>query len=247
MIFSPSAGQLAVLSGQRVWLMDTETGAELASIELGEMHSDLAFSADSQLFLGGDSGTLRNLYADRTGNWHLRNVWQGPQPIRNLDIAPTRQQIVLVDALNQVRLLDPHDGRIGSEILELPGSASDVTFSPNESRVLFKTGRWIHRALVSPTGLIWTDTVRAPKSMNGSRIAFNQRPTSAAGGDDRAGDQSGDRILILATDTGLAELTEIRFSYSEGPAMFGSKAVLLGEWTEKLRGPVFNAFVREGF
>jgi len=247
MIFSPSADQLAVLSGQRVWLMDTETGAELASIELGEMHSDLAFSADSQLFLGGDSGTLRSLYADRTGNWHLRNVWQGPQPIRNLDIAPTRQQIVLVDALNQVRLLDPRDGRISSEILELPGSASDVIFSPNESRVLFKTGRWIHRALVSPTGLIWTDTVRAPKSMNGSRIAFNQRPTSAAGGDDRAADQSGDRILILATDTGLAELTEIRFSYSEGPAMFGSKAALLGEWTEKLRGPAFNAFVREGF
>lgn len=247
MAFSPSASQLAVLSGQRVWLMDTETGVELASIELGEAHSDLAFSADSRLFLGGDSGTLRSLYTDPTGNWHLRNVWQGPQAIRNLVIAPTRQQIVLVDELNQVRLLDPRHGRVSSEILVLPGAASDVTFSPNESRVLFKTGRWIHRALISPTGLIWTDTVRAPKSMHGSRMVFNQRPTTLAGTEGQAGDGAGDRILILATDTGRVELAEIRFSYAEGPALFGSKASLLGEWTEKLRGPAVSAFVREGF
>jgi WD40 repeat protein len=144
MEFSPSARQLAVLSGQRVWLMDAETGTELTSIELGETHSDLSFFADGQLYLGGDSGTLRNLYADPTGNWHLRNVWQGPQAIRNLDIAPTRQQIVLVDDLNQVRLLNPSDGRVSSEILHLPETATDVAFSPNESRVLFRTGRWIH-------------------------------------------------------------------------------------------------------
>jgi WD40 repeat protein len=244
--FSPSARQLAVLSGQRVWLMDTETGAELASIELGELHSDLSFFADGQLYLGGDSGTLRNLYADPTGNWHLRNVWQGPQGIRNLDVAAARQQIVLVDALHQVRLLDPRDGRISSETLQLPGSATDVVFSPNESRVLFRTGRWIHRALVSPTGLIWTDTARAPKSINGARMVFNQRSEDASG-PAAAGDQSGDRVLILAMDNGLAELKEVRFDYSDGPALFGNRNSLLSEWTAKLEGLSVSAFVREGF
>jgi WD40 repeat protein len=247
MELSPSASQLAVLSGQRVWLMDTETGTELASIDLGETHSDLAFSADGQLFLAGNSGTLRNLYADPTGNWHLRNVWQGRQAIRNLAIGPTRHQIVLVDDRNQVRLLDPRDGRIGTEILQLPDIVTDVSFSPNESRVLFRTGRWIHRALVSPTGLIWTDTVRAPKALHGSRMVFKQHTPATASRDAVVGDQSGDRVLILATDTGVARLTEIRFSYSEGPALFGSKPDLLSEWTEKLRGASVNAFVREGF
>ena len=80
---------------------------------------------------------------------------------------------------------------------------------------------------------------------------FNYIPRSVGnkGADDAsaAGDQSGDRILILATDTGVAELAEIRFSYSDGPALFGSKTNLLSEWTEKLRGTVVNAFVREGF
>ena len=182
MAFSPSARQLAVLSGQRVWVMDTESGSELASIDLGETHADLAFAADNQLYLGGASGALHNLYADRIGNWHLRNVWQGPSGIRNLEIAATRQQIVIVDDLHQVRLLDPRDGRVSSNSLELPASVTDVAFSPNESRVLFRTGRWIHRALVSPTGLIWTDTIRAPKAMHGSQMVFwpGSRPGSNA-------------------------------------------------------------------
>jgi WD40 repeat protein len=245
-IFSPSASQLAVLGGQRVWLMDAETGMELANVDLGEVHSDLAFLDDGQLFLTGSSGTLRNFYADRTGNWHLRTAWSSSEPIRNLDIAPTRQQIVLVDERNQVTLLDPRDGRVGSDILSLPEKVDEVEFSPNESRVLFKTGRWIHRAIVAPTGLIWTDTVRAPKSMQGSRMVFNQRPEGAAG-QTQAADQSGDRVFILTNDTGSAELAEIRFSYSDGPAMFGSKASLLREWNEKLHGSATNAFVREGF
>jgi WD40 repeat protein len=247
MVFSPSAGQLAVLGGQRVWLMDTETGAELANVDLGEIHSDLAFLADGQLFLGGLSGTLRNLNADRTGNWHLRNVWSGSQAIRNLDIAPNRHQIVLVDQLNQVRLLDPRDGRIGSDILELPAPVDDLAFSPNESRVLFKTGRWIHRAIVAPTGLIWTDTVRAPKSLRGSHMVFDARPQGSSSRENRADEQSGGRILILATDTGLVKLAEVRFSYSDGPALFGSKTSLLNDWTEKLQGSAVNAFDREGF
>ena len=144
-------------------------------------------------------------------------------------------------------MLDPGDGRIGADILQLPDRVSDVTFSPNESRVLLKTGRWIHRALVTPTGLIWTDTVRAPKAMNGSKMAFGSTRGPVSDPARRTSDQSGDRVLLLANDTGVTELAEIRFGYTEGPALFGSRSDLLRDWSEKLRGAETSAFVREGF
>ena len=244
MAFSPSANELALLGGQRVWLMNTETGAEITSIDLGEIHSDIAFAADGQLFLGGESGTLRNLYSDRTGNWHLRTLWQGPAAIRHLAVAESRRQIVLVDAMSRVMLLDPASGSVSTDVLRLPSMVDDVAFSPNESRVLFHTGRWVHRAVVTPTGLLWTDSVRAPQALNGSRMAFDVTPDPGSG---RGTNPSGDRVLILARDTGVTELTELRFSYSDGPALFGSRPALLNTWADRLRGTETSGFVREGF
>ncbi|MDH3439650.1 MAG: hypothetical protein OEM63_02770, partial [Gammaproteobacteria bacterium] len=240
---SASGAQLAVLGGQRIWLMDTETGGELASVDLGEMHNDIAFAADASVYLGSESGVLRNLYADRTGNWHLRNVWQGTDAIRHVEIASSRQQIVLVNSRNEVMLLDPSDGRVSTETLTLPSRVDEVAFSPNESRILFRSGRWIHRALVTPTGLVWTDSARAPKALNGSGMAFETADTPGSG---RRPNLSGDRVLLLARDTGVTELAEIRFSYSEGPALFGSRNALLREWTERLNGPAPATFIRQG-
>jgi hypothetical protein len=244
MVFSPSAKQLAVLGGQRVWMMNTETGVETASVDLGELHSDIAFMTDDELFLGGESGTLRSLYADRTGNWHLRNVWQGAAAIRLLEVAAGRKQIVLVNSLNEARLLDPADGRVSTDVLQLPATVTDVAFSPNESRVLFRTGRWLHRTVITPAGLLWTDSMRAPKALSGSRMVFDvaNNPAGAAGGN-----LSGGRVLILARDTGVTELTELHFDYSDGPALFGGRFELFKGWTERLRGPAPSGFDREGF
>lgn len=237
--FSPTAKQLAVLSGQRVWLMNTESGEELASIELGELHADLAFAEDNQVFLAAESGFLRNLYSDRTGNWHLRNVWQGSRAIRHLEIAPVRQTMVLVDDQNKAYLLDPRNGEVGASVMSLPDDLRDISFSPNESRVLFRTGRWIHRALVSPVGLSWTDTIRSPKAVNGARIVFESS--------DSASSRAGDRVLLLTNATGQVELAELNFDYSDGPALFGTKPSLLGKWTDKLQRTESTDFVREGF
>lgn len=246
MAFSPSAQELAVLSGQRVWIMNAESGAVLADIDLGEQHSDLIFARDQQIYLGGESGTLRNLYADRTGNWHLRNVWQGDAAIRRLAVSPGRQQVVIVDEQNQATLLDPADGRVGAALLQLPDSVTDIAFSPSESRVLFKTARWVHRALVSPGGLIWTDAVRAPKALVGSGMVF-ETPDNLPRNESHISDAAGDRVLVLTRDTGLVELAELRFSYSDGPALVGTRMSLVNRWTEKLRGPAATGFVREGF
>ncbi len=246
MAFSPSGQQLAVLSGQGVWIMNTESGVLRADIALGDLHTALVFARDDQVYLGAESGMLQSMYADRTGNWHMRNVWQGTEAIRGIAVSAERQLLVIVDARNRARLLDPTDGRIDASILDLPDNVLDIAFSPSESRVIFRTARWIHRALVSPGGLIWTDAVRAPKALRGSRMVFDSR-IDASPGKGHITDPTGDRILILTRDTGFAELAELRFSYSAGPILFGNRTGLVAEWAEKLNGPAISGFVREGF
>jgi len=245
MAFSPSSAQLAILSGQRTWIMDVETGAVLADIELGELHAGLTFAADGQLYLGGDSGALRSLYADRTGNWHLRNVWQGSDAIRQIEFSAIRQQIVIVDGRNEARLLDISSGRIGSTVLQLPDTVTEIAFSRSEARVLFKTGLWIHQALVSPAGLVWADAIRAPKSLSGSRMAFDRQ--AIADKEALHGDYENDRVLVLTRDTGFAKIAEMHFDYDAGPALFGNRGGLIAEWTQKVRGETPIGFVREGF
>ncbi|MCH8072569.1 MAG: AAA-like domain-containing protein [Proteobacteria bacterium] len=245
MAFSPSSAQLAILSGQRTWIMDVETGAVLADIELGELHAGLTFAADGQLYLGGESGALRSLYADRTGNWHLRNVWQGSDAIRQIEFSAIRQQIVIVDGRNEARLLDISSGRIGSTVLQLPDTVTEIAFSRSEARVLFKTGLWIHQALVSPAGLVWADAIRAPKSLSGSRMAFDRQ--AIADKEALHGDYENDRVLVLTRDTGFAKIAEMHFDYDAGPALFGNRGGLIAEWTQKVRGETPIGFVREGF
>jgi len=245
MAFSPSSAQLAILSGQRTWIMDVETGAVLADIELGELHAGLTFAADDQLYLGSESGALRSLYADRTGNWHLRNVWQGSDAIRQIEFSVIRQQIVIVNGRNQARLIDIGSGHIGTTLLQLPDTVTEMAFSRSEARMLFKTGLWIHRALVLPAGLVWTDAVRAPKSLYGSRMALDRQVTA----DKKAlhGEYESDRVLVLTRDTGFAKIAEIHFDYDAGPALFGNRENLITEWTQKVRGETPIGFVREGF
>jgi WD40 repeat protein len=246
MAFSPSGQQIVMASGQRVWIMNTESGDLEADFELGDLATALVFAQDNQVYLGSESGALQSMYADRTGNWHVRNIWQGAYAVRALAVSTQRQLLVVVDEQNRARLLNPSDGGVGIATLDLPDSVSDIAFSPSESRVVFKTSRWIHRALVSPGGLIWTDAVRAPKALAGSRMVFDSAIGNAAT-DTHISDPTGDRILVLTRDTGYAEITELRFSYSAGPTLFGNRTGIVAEWAEKLNGPAISGFVREGF
>jgi WD40 repeat protein len=234
--FSPSGSRLAVLGGHRLWVIDTETGTVLADVELGEPHNGLAFAVDNQLYVGGESGTLRSLASDRTGSWNLRNVWQGAEPIRRLGISPNKQRLVIVDAQHVAQVLNIETGKIGVSALTLPDAVTDILFSPSESRVLFRTARWIHRAGVSPSGLIWLDAIRSPKALAGSRMVFDHRMQGDPDTVQPApvSDPFGDRVMMLTRDAGLPEVAELRFSYSTGAALFGNKDQLLSEWTAKL-------------
>jgi WD40 repeat protein len=247
MTFSPSSARLAILSGQRAWIMDVTTGAVLADIELGERHSSLTFAADDQLYLGSESGVLRGLYTDRTGNWHLRNVWQGTDAIRQIEVSVARQQIVIVNSRNEARLLDIRNGRVGNSLLQLPDPVTEIAFSRGDARALFKSGPWIHRALLTPDGLVWTDAIRAPKSLSGSRMAFDRGDLAASGDDKLHGTADSDRVLVLTRDMGFARIAELHFNYDDGPALFGNHHNLIAEWSRKVLGEKPIGFVREGF
>lgn len=235
--FSRSGRRLAILSGQSAWIMDVETGAVLVDIDLGEMHSDVAFVAEEQLYLAGESGTLRSLSVDRLGNWNLRSVWQGESPLRRIQMSVARQLLVLVDADNAARVFDIRNGGIGPQTLRLPGRIDDILFSPGDSRVLLRTSRWVHRASVSRAGLAWETAIRAPQALRGSRMAFDDRvETQGLQGiaNGRPAVSPGNHLLLLSRDAGFVELADLYISYSDGPLLFGSRDELLEEWRSKL-------------
>lgn len=234
--FSPDNGKLAVSGGRRVWVVDTATGQVLTEIDLGETHAAMSFANNDQIYLGGESGTLRLLAADRSGSWNVRNVWAGTSGLRRIAVSPTGMKLVLVNALNEARLLDLRSGRVSELTLAMPDVVSDILFNIGETRVLLRTPRWVHRAVISASGLVWMDAIRAPKAMPGSRMILDPsrnttRAKAATPGDEP---RDNDKLLILTRETGFAEMAELQFDYSDGPSLIGNREDLLEEWRAKL-------------
>jgi hypothetical protein len=178
---------------------------------------------------------LRVLTQDRSGSWNLRNVWQGTSGIRKMAISAKRQQLVLVNEINEAKSLDIRSGRVSAQALMMPDAISDIVFSADESRALLRTPRWVHRTTLAPDGLIWRDAIRAPKAMAGSSMVLDRGAVvSAAHGADN------DRVLVLTRESGFAEVAELQFNYSAGPALIGNRAELLAEWRQKLALPAGN-------
>ena len=230
--FSPSGQYLAALMGQRVRVISVESGETLADQELGEPHSDIAFGIDDRLFLAGESGTLRSLVIDRLGNWNLRSEWQGPYPLRRIRISPVRQLMILVDARNVVQIFDFARGTIGTARLDLPDTVSDVLFSRNESQVVLRTSRWVHRVDISRSGVHWRSAIRAPQAIAGSEMVFDSQ--RIAGQEPDGGSSVDGRALLLTRDGGFAKIAELDFRHTAGPVTFGSRQALLDEWQDKL-------------
>lgn len=236
MQFSPSGGLLAVLGSRRIWIMRVDSGEVMVDTELGESQADIAFAGENRVYLGGESGMLRVLATDRAGNWNLRNVWAGNAPLTRLAVSSQGQKLALVDATNTARLLNLQNGKIGAAELQLPDAARHVVFSPGESRVLFHTAGWIHRASVSMSGLTWLDSLRSPKPMSGSTLVFDVPIEQSDGGNPevRSADPLGNRVLLLTRDAGFAELSVVDFTFNTGPTVFGAHEQLLQDWRVKL-------------
>ena len=229
MQFSPSGSHLALLAGQRVAVIDIEQGRRIADMDLGEMYSGIAFAADTNLYLAGESGALRSLSADRTDSWNVRTVWQGERALRSVAVSTSKQHIIIVDDQNRVSLLNAREGRLGTSILQLPDAVKDIVFSPSEARVLLRTSRWVHRAGVYPSGLVWLDAIRAPKGLSGSEMVLDSGTEPDAGIDPLGGS-----VVLLSRDSGFAEIAELQFAPVAGPTVIGPRKQLLDEWRSKL-------------
>lgn len=223
MVFSPDSSLLGLLNDDRAWLLNANSGELIAQFELGETHAGITFATDSQLFLGGDSGSLRLIDRGVDEKWTLRQLWTGAAPIRWLEAAPLGDYLVVVDADNRASQFILSDGQIAEATLQLPSPVVDVSFSRN--RVLFRTSRWFHRASSSRIGLVWQDSTFGPTAIHGASVVSG-------------GPNAADRSYVPAVRNGFVELVELGFRDSSGPGLFGSRDELLGKWRPRLQSAV---------
>ena len=233
--FSEDARYLAVLGEQRVAIMDIETGLLQADLDLGELHTSMTFATDNQLILGAENGALRSLSRNRVGQWTLRDVYTGDQPIRMIDALRLRPLVAVAHADNTILLLDLQQGRLAPLSLQLPATARDLRFSPNGSALLVRTPGWIHRASVSPAGLNWSGAARVPNAMAQPDIVVDLVTTEA--GDVTGLDPQANRLLLLTPTAAFADVAAIDFESSTETPLFGTRSDLLRDWRERLGRP----------
>ncbi len=223
--FSPDNRLLAILAGQEIRIVDTETGAVDARLDSGDVQNDIVFGSGDSLFLAGADGSLRRVARDRLGDWALETVWQSSVGLSRLAIGPNRRMMVLADARNVVHVFDIERGTIGTARLDLPDAVSDLVFGRTNAQVVIRTPRWVHRAEVSFSGIHWRDAIRAPAGLPGTRLVVD-RSTAAAG--------AGNRAMLLTRQAGFVEVAELDFSYAGGNMVFGDRQQLIDEWRRKL-------------
>ena len=228
-LFSPDGSLIGVLNGNWVGIVDAETGDLLIEKELGETHSSIAFGPDNELFIGSESGVLSAISRDAAGDWSLQRRWQGHSAIRWLAASPRGRYLVLVDQANIAQLFNLTEGQTGVEELQLPAPVEEIAFSPAGSRVLFRTSRWIHRAGSSIKGLIWLDSLFAPKALTGARMVFGRAASAGA-----IANAAGSHLYLPVVRDGSVHLAHLRFDDSEGGGLFGNRESLLAEWRARL-------------
>jgi WD40 repeat protein len=225
--FEPGGERIAVLDAGSVRILGAGNGEQEARFDLGERHGSMSFADNGRLYIGSDSGALRAIGRDATGAWTMQMLWQGDSGIRWLQAAPRSRYLVLVDSSNVARQFDLEEGRIGDATLSLPSDVDEVAFTPGGLRVLFRTVNWVHLASSSGTGLIWLDSMLAPKALAGARMVFGDPQVDQAAA-------LGNRFYLPVAADGYPRLAELSFSAAHTQGLFGNKEQLLGEWQRRL-------------
>jgi WD40 repeat protein len=223
--FSPNAEYLGLVSESRVSVIDVSDGTMVAEYDSGSALSGLTFSAADQLYLGGEDGSLQLLSHRADSNWSLQQVWQGPARIRLLQASPKGDFLILVDQNNLASQFMLAEGRIGDSTLQLPSEVQEVVFDANASRAYFRSPRWVHRASLSTHGLIWTDALFIPRTLNGAGIIR---------GDGTPASRVTHRMYLPIAKNGYIEIIELGFGRSSSTGLFGNKDELLKEWRERI-------------
>lgn len=223
--FSPTGEYLGLLSASRVSVIDTRDGSIIAEYDSGSSFSGLAFAATDLLYLGDENGSLQLLSRGPDTSWNLQQVWQGSVGIRLLRASPRGNLLILIDQNNVASQFTLADGSIGEATLSLPSEVLDVAFDSSATRAYFRSPRWVHRASLSRSGLIWTDALFVPRALNGSGIVRGNGSIEF---------QSGQQMFLPVARNGFIEFVELGFESSTAAAVFGSKDELLAEWRNRI-------------
>ncbi len=222
---SPDALFVGVLNGNRVSVVDVADGRIVAVYDSGNTYSDLTFAGNDQLYLGDQNGTLQLLSRGNDNNWHMQQLWQGPEGIRSLRASPRGDSLILVDQSNLASQFFLPEGRIGVATLQLPSDVEEIVFDKNGSRAYVRTSRWVHIASSGKTGLTWINALFVPRTLRGAGIVHgNGVSTSGAGR----------RIFLPVARNGYVEFVELSFHRSGTTGLFGSKDELLQEWRDRI-------------
>lgn len=231
--FSPNAEYLGLLSGSRVSVLDTSDGTMVAEFDSGSAFTGLTFSAADQLYLGGEDGSLQLLSRSADSDWSIQQVWQGPEPIRLLSASPKGDFLILVGQSNLASQFMLAEGRIGDSTLQLPSEVQELVFDSNASRAYFRSSRWVHRASLTTNGLIWTDALFVPRTLNGAGIVR---------GDGTPGSRASQRMYLPISRNSYIEIVELGFGATAAPGLFGNKDELLREWRERISASPLEGF-----
>ena len=218
--FSESGSQLAVLSGNKLMLIDVLAASIVQEIDFLEPQNDLAFAGETKLYVAGANGSLQSLVRGGGGQWNATQVWNGGAAITHLAVSPDRELLVLADADNNVFQINLETSQLKPRSLSLPSRVLDLSFAPIGSRVLVRTQRWMHQASASPSGLIWSDAIFLPRVAGNANAAFNRS-------------EAGSFYLPVAVG-GRVRLERFTFSDRDGEGLFGNQADLLGLWSSRL-------------
>jgi hypothetical protein len=163
---------------------------------------------------------------DLNGAWSVRRLWQGDAPIRWLEASPSGRFLLVIDANNRAQQFNLSQGSVGAMDLQLPSPVEDAVFSPDGSRVLFRTARWIHRARSSTAGLMGLDSMLVPRPLAGARIVFGDPANTH--------NSFGGVFYLPMYRDGVVQLGELRFDSAPGGGLFGNRENLIADWTTRL-------------
>lgn len=223
--FSPDALFVALLSGSRVSVIDVADGSIVADYDSGQTYSGLTFAAENHLYLGSQDGMLQLLSRGGDDNWHMQQVWQGPEGIRALRASPKGKLLILVDQKNIARQFFLAEGRIGDGILQLPADVREIAFNWNGTQAYFRTSRWVHRASSSIAGLTWQDALFVPRPLNGAGIVQGNGVASLS---------AGHGMYLPVASNGYVEFIELSSNGPATAALFGNRQELLQEWRNRI-------------
>jgi WD40 repeat protein len=222
--FSPDGRRIAVLDNITMRFFDRATGEGIHSYVHGGSLTGLVYAASDAVYAASADEGLVVIRLRAGAAADTRRLWKGDDPIALIARSPDANKLVIVDAANVARIVSLTDGTVAADTIELPGPVREVAVAPSGSRILFRTDRWIHTALLTPDGLMWRDADLVDATGAGNRIVFDSSP-----------DTSGRRGSPLVIRTGAAGLSlDPLDGGAMAPRVFGSREDLLADWRKRL-------------